>query len=81
MGDETLGLVLIDAADFMLKLGLRSESGFHELRKRDPRFPKTIKRGRRYSRWVLSEADCYIRLLIAERDAGQGDPKAVAMSA
>jgi predicted DNA-binding transcriptional regulator AlpA len=69
MNEESKGLVLIDAEEFMAKLGLRSESRFYELAKKDQRFPKAIKRGKRYSRWVLAEADNYIRELIRERDA------------
>jgi predicted DNA-binding transcriptional regulator AlpA len=69
MTDESKGLVLIDADEFMAKLGLRSESRFYELAKEDQRFPKAIKRGKRYSRWVLAEVDDYIRALIRERDA------------
>lgn len=68
MNDESKGLVLIDAEEFMAKLGLRSESRFYELAKTDTRFPKAIRRGRRFSRYVLAEADNYIRGLIKERD-------------
>lgn len=63
------GLVLIDAEQFMAKLGLRSASRFYELAKEDPRFPKAIKRGRRFSRWVLAEADKYVLALMEERDS------------
>jgi predicted DNA-binding transcriptional regulator AlpA len=69
MNDDSKGLVLIDADEFKAKLGLRSESRFYELAKTDARFPKPIRRGRRFSRWVLGEADNYIRELIKERDA------------
>jgi predicted DNA-binding transcriptional regulator AlpA len=68
MQDESKGLVLIDAEEFMAKLGLRSESRFYELAKTDSRFPKAIKRGKRYSRFVLAECDDYIRVLIRDRD-------------
>lgn len=63
-----LGLILIDADEFMAKLGLRSQSRFFELAKTDPRFPKAVRRGKRYSRWALHEADDYIRALLLERD-------------
>lgn len=66
---DTKGLVLIDAEEFMAKLGLRSESRFYELPKEDPRFPKAIKKGKRFSRWVLAEADNYILELMKERDS------------
>jgi predicted DNA-binding transcriptional regulator AlpA len=68
MNEDSKGLVLIDAEEFMAKLGLRSESRFYEIAKTDPRFPKAIRRGKRYSRFVLAEADAYIRELIRERD-------------
>lgn len=69
MTEDSKLLVLIDADEFMTKLGLRSESRFYELAKADPRFPKAIKRGKRFSRWVLGEVDDYIRALIQERDS------------
>jgi predicted DNA-binding transcriptional regulator AlpA len=66
--DDIRGLILIDASEFQMKLGLRSASRFHELAKTDPRFPKAIKKGRRFSRWLLNEADAYIAGWIRERD-------------
>jgi predicted DNA-binding transcriptional regulator AlpA len=68
MNDEAQGLVLINATQFMAKLGIRATSRFYQLAKTDPRFPKAIKRGPKYSRYVLTEADAYIRELIRERD-------------
>jgi predicted DNA-binding transcriptional regulator AlpA len=65
---DSKGLVFIDADEFMAKLGLRSESRFYELAKTDPRFPKSIKRGKRFSRWVLAEVDEYLLSMIRERD-------------
>ena len=64
---EIMRLRLIDADEFMYKLGLRSESRFYELVKTDHNFPKPLKRGKRYSRWVLSEVDEYIQSLLAKR--------------
>jgi predicted DNA-binding transcriptional regulator AlpA len=71
---DVLGLILIDAPEFMHKLGLRSQSRFYELAKQDPRFPKPIKRGRRFSRYLLTEADAYIRALVRERDSERASP-------
>lgn len=71
MTDDSKSLTLINAEEFRAKLGIRSASRFYELAKTDPRFPKAIKRGRRFSRFVLGEADNYIKALIAERDQPQ----------
>lgn len=66
--ESSKGLVLIDAEEVKAKIGIRSDSKLYELAKKDPNFPKPIKEGRRYSRWVLGEIDSYILRLIQKRD-------------
>lgn len=64
-------LDLVDTAEFMAALRIKSEGYFHQLRKSDPDFPKRITRGRRYTRYVRAEVKQYLSKLIQRRDSQQ----------
>lgn len=51
-----------------IKLGNQSKQGIYERMKKDPRFPRPLKIGRR-SIWIAEEVDEYLDSLADDRDA------------
>lgn len=65
--DNERPLILIELDEVKAKIGARSDDTVYNYIKTKG-FPKPVKRGRRFSRWVSYEVDDWIRNMIDERD-------------